>query len=83
MGAMWLREAGPPKAREELSALAGALARLERDERDAVILRCRQGLSPEQIARTMGISAIDAQALLLRSLGKLQRLLTQEQEEES
>lgn len=67
--------------RERLNELALALERLSVRERDIIILRFYQGLSPGEIARKIDISYSNEGFIQSTALRKLRKLLDNEKEE--
>ncbi|MDD4105537.1 MAG: sigma-70 family RNA polymerase sigma factor [Clostridiales bacterium] len=67
--------------RERLNELALALERLSARERDIIILRFYQGLSPGEIARKMNISYCNEGFIQSTALKKLRKLLDNKKEE--
>ena len=67
--------------REQLSELAHALERLSQRERDILILRFYEGLSPGDIAKKMNISYSNEGYIQSTALKKLRQLLESKKEE--
>lgn len=68
--------------REQLAELAIALERLSARERDIIILRFYQGLSPGDIAKKMNISYTNEGFIQSTALRKLRKLLDKKKEEQ-
>ena len=56
-------------------ALAQTLSRLDERSREVIILRYLKGLSPEETARRLGLSAVNVRVIQSRALDKMNRLL--------
>ena len=56
-------------------ALAQALSRLDERSRNVVIFRFLKGLSPEETARRMGLSAGNVRVIQSRAMDKLEKIL--------
>jgi RNA polymerase sigma-70 factor (ECF subfamily) len=83
------RAAGEPRTTEQVlvqeaqrRAIVGALATLEQEQRELLILRHWDGLAPRDIARVLELSPVAARARLHRATRRLQRELRVRLEEE-
>ena len=56
-------------------ALAQVLSKLDGRSREAIILRYLKGLSPEETANRLGISAVNVRVIQSRALSKMNKML--------
>jgi RNA polymerase sigma-70 factor (ECF subfamily) len=63
------------RRKQEASLVAGALGRLDSDQREAIVLREYQGLSYEEIAEVTGVAVGTVKSRIFRGKLELKRLL--------
>lgn len=69
------RESGRAQARDDLSAVAAAIARLDNSNMQAVLRRTVEGATSQQIAEELGLTVANVDQLRRRGLLKLKEML--------